>query len=285
MEAGLHPSLGVGDAEPVVVPVRGCRVDFSPRVPVRVLVRTRAFPLVAEGRQQRSPSRCRLRLKTCLGPEMRLLWLEARVAPSYGALSPKDSGDPFLLLLGREAAVAEFGGISHHGPEHNMGCQASGLEGVPCFGSVSSVEVFSDRALRDVQSGSGGFSRARCLPPISVLMRARAGTRKRILLGGACLCLVTGFAWHGWANVLLPVAFALSLLGVGAELQRALPNRRLMLVVSGTAVMVGTAAIHHFLPRGSTLRLTTDGVLVMSTLVILVAIAPYLRTTAANQRA
>ncbi len=105
------------------------------------------------------------------------------------------------------------------------------------------------------------------------------------MLGGACLCLVTGFAWHGWANVLLPVAFALSLLGVGAELQQALPSRRLMLVVSGTAVMVGTAAIHHFLPRGSTLRLTTDGLLVMSTLVILVAIAPYLRTTGANQRA
>jgi hypothetical protein len=81
------------------------------------------------------------------------------------------------------------------------------------------------------------------------------------------------------------VAFALSLLGVGADLQRVLPDRRLVLVVGGAAVMLGSAAIHHFLPHGSTLRLTTDGVLVISILVILVAIVPYLRTPAANQRA
>ncbi len=99
------------------------------------------------------------------------------------------------------------------------------------------------------------------------------------------MCLVAGFAWHEWANVLLPAAFALSLLGDGANLQRALPNRRLALVVGGAAVMLSSAAIHHFLPHGSTLRLTTDGVLVISILVILVAIAPYLRPPAAKQRA
>jgi hypothetical protein len=106
-----------------------------------------------------------------------------------------------------------------------------------------------------------------------------------MLLGGGCVCLVAGFVWHGWANVLLPVAFALSLLGVGADLRRALPDRRLALVVGGAAVMLGSAAIHHFLPRGSTFRLTTDGVLAISILVILVAIAPYLWTPTANQRA
>jgi hypothetical protein len=106
-----------------------------------------------------------------------------------------------------------------------------------------------------------------------------------MLLGGGCVCLVAGFAWHGWANVLLPVAFALSLLSVGADLRQALPHRRLVLVVGGTAVMLSSATIHHFLPHGSTLRLTTDGVLVISILVILVAIAPYLRSPAANQHA
>ncbi len=104
-----------------------------------------------------------------------------------------------------------------------------------------------------------------------------------MLLGGGCVCLVAGFAWHGWANVLLPVAFALSLLSVGADLRQALPDRRLVLVVGGTAVMLSSATIHHFLPHGSTLRLTTDGLLVISILVILVAIVPYLRTSAANQ--
>jgi uncharacterized membrane protein len=82
----------------------------------------------------------------------------------------------------------------------------------------------------------------------------------------------------------LPVAFALSLLGVGADLRQTLPDRRLALVVGGAAVMLSSAAIHHFLPHG-TLRLTTDGVLVISILVILLAIAPYLRMPAANQRA
>jgi hypothetical protein len=116
-------------------------------------------------------------------------------------------------------------------------------------------------------------------------MSVRGGRSKRMLLGGGCVCLVAGFAWHEWANVLLPAAFALSLLGDGANLQRALPDRRLALVVGGAAVMLISAAIHHFLPQGSTLRLTTDGVLAISILVILVAIAPYLLTTAANQRA
>jgi hypothetical protein len=76
--------------------------------------------------------------------------------------------------------------------------------------------------------------------------------------------------------VLLPVAFASSLLGVGADLRRALSHRRLALVVGGAAVMLGSAAIHHFLPHGSTLRLTTDGVLVISILVILLAMPPSL---------
>jgi hypothetical protein len=116
-------------------------------------------------------------------------------------------------------------------------------------------------------------------------MSVRAGTGKRVLLGVGCVCLLAGFAWHGWANVLLPAAFALSLLGDGADLRRALPDRRLVLVVGGAAVMLSSAAIHHFLPHGSTLRLTTDGVLVISILVILLAIAPYLLTSAANQRA
>jgi hypothetical protein len=106
-----------------------------------------------------------------------------------------------------------------------------------------------------------------------------------MLLGGGCVCLLAGFVWHGWANVLLPVAFALSLLGVGEDLQRALPDRRLVLVVGGAAVMLSSAAIHHFLPHGSTLRLTTDGVLAISILVILLAIVPFLRRPAANQRA
>jgi hypothetical protein len=116
-------------------------------------------------------------------------------------------------------------------------------------------------------------------------MSVRGGTGKRMLLGGGCVCLVAGFVWHGWANVLWPVAFALCLLGDGADLRRALPDRRLVLVVGGAAVMLISAAIHHFLPHGSTLRLTTDGVLAISILVILVAIAPYLWTPAAKQRA
>jgi hypothetical protein len=116
-------------------------------------------------------------------------------------------------------------------------------------------------------------------------MSVRGGIGKRILLGGGCVCLVAGFAWHGWANVLWPVAFALSLLGDSADLRRALSDRRLVLVVGGAAVMLISAAIHHLLPHGSTLRLATDGVLAISILVILVAIAPYLWMTAANQRA
>jgi hypothetical protein len=116
-------------------------------------------------------------------------------------------------------------------------------------------------------------------------MSVRGGTGRRVLLAGGCVCLVAGFVWHGWANVLLPVAFALILLGVGADLKRALPHRRLVVVVGGAAVMLISAAIHHFLPRGSALGLTTDGVLAISILVILLAIAPYLWTPSAKQRA
>jgi len=137
---------------------------------------------------------------------------------------------------------------------------------------------------RELPVDPGGFSRVWCLPPISIVMRVRGGTGERMLVGGGCVCLIAGFAWHQWANVLLPVAFALSLLGVGADLRRALPHRRLVLIVGGAAVMLGSAAIHHFLAHG-TLRLTMDGVLAISILVILIAIAPYLWTPAANQRA
>jgi hypothetical protein len=80
----------------------------------------------------------------------------------------------------------------------------------------------------------------------------RGGIGRRMLLGGGCVCLVAGFVWHGWANVLWPVAFALSLLSVGNDLRRALPHRRLVLVVGGAAVMLSSAAIHRNLLGGQT---------------------------------
>ena len=116
-------------------------------------------------------------------------------------------------------------------------------------------------------------------------MRESAG---RLSFGGlrvewvGCGCLIAGLVFRDWATVLLPASMALGLWAMRGYLCRVLTSRRYRVISCAAALSVASGLGRHWARHGGAPQVVEWAVLlvlVVSLVVTLVGVAPYLLQT------